>query len=230
MLVSSRRPRTERKSASHAPRASARAAVPEIAPDDVGRFLADRHQPLLAALAANVDGLAVEVDVGEVEPDGLGAAQPARVDELHERAVSERERLAAVQSVDDRVDLGGLGRVGQPARASRAEGELGNTFGAECAAEEGPDGGEAPGDARRGKAAARPPQVGRVVGEHAHVHVAESQASVIEPVGEVADVAPVGAARRVAQAGALQEPPDGGVGALHRPRWLSPTRGRFLPA
>ena len=76
-------------------------------------LLAERHDPLLAALAAHVEELLLEVDVAEVEPDGLGAAQAGRVDELDERAVAEPERAVAARSaVEQRVDLGGLRRVG----------------------------------------------------------------------------------------------------------------------
>ena len=52
-----------------------RPAVTEVEPDPVGGLLAERDDPLLLALAADVDRLGVEVDVREVEPDGLVAAQ-----------------------------------------------------------------------------------------------------------------------------------------------------------
>ena len=52
-----------------------RPAVAEVEPEPVGSLLAERDDPLLLALAADVDRLGVEVDVGEVEPDRLVAAQ-----------------------------------------------------------------------------------------------------------------------------------------------------------
>ena len=76
------------------------------------RLLAERDDALLAALAAHVHDLAVEVDVAEVERDGLGAAEPGRVEELEERAVAERERRVALDDLEDLLDLGRLGASG----------------------------------------------------------------------------------------------------------------------
>ena len=98
MLVSSRRPRAERKSASFAPRASCRPRLAQVAGDGVRRLLAERHDALLAALAAHAHELLLEVDVAEVEPDRLGAAQPGRVDELDERAVAQRRAAPSPSS------------------------------------------------------------------------------------------------------------------------------------
>ena len=74
-----------------------RPRLAQVAGDDVRRLLAERHDPLLAALAAHADELLLEVDVGEIEPDRLGAAQAGRVDELDECAVAEAERAVAVR-------------------------------------------------------------------------------------------------------------------------------------
>ena len=60
----------------------------EVTRDVECGLLAERHDTLLAALAAHVHDLAVEVDVSEVERDGLGAAEPGRVEELEQRAVA----------------------------------------------------------------------------------------------------------------------------------------------
>ena len=75
MLVSSRRPRTDRRSLV---RTCGEGGPPERAGAREVHcgLLAERHDPLLAALAAHVDGLAVEVDVAEVERDGLGTTEP----------------------------------------------------------------------------------------------------------------------------------------------------------
>ena len=70
-----------------------RARLAQVARDEARRLLAERHDAVLRALAVpDVDELLLEVDVAEVEPDRLGAAQAGRVDELDERAVAERER------------------------------------------------------------------------------------------------------------------------------------------
>src|SRR5205823_6360138 len=81
-------------------------------------LLAERYEALLAALAADVDLLPVEVDVGEVEPHRLGRAQPGGVHELDERAVAQRERAVAVERVERGLDLGRLRCVRQSARAA----------------------------------------------------------------------------------------------------------------
>src|SRR4029079_3901325 len=94
----------------------------EGARDPVAGLLAERDDALLRPLPVpDVDVLLLEVDVAEVEPHGLGAAQPGRVDELDERAVPERERIAAhgAESVEQLVDLDRLRRVRQPPPAPR---------------------------------------------------------------------------------------------------------------
>ena len=73
------------------------ARLAEVAGDPVGGLLAERDDPVLRALAvADVDVLLLEVDVAEIEPDRLRAAQAGRVDELEQRPVADRERLVAV--------------------------------------------------------------------------------------------------------------------------------------
>ena len=111
MLVSRRRPRAERNSASIAPRASVGSRVAQVAGDVVRGLLAERDDALLAALAVDVQRLALEVDVREVEADGLGAPQPRGVEELEQRAVAERERGVAVHQLEQLVDLRLLRRV-----------------------------------------------------------------------------------------------------------------------
>src|SRR5215211_6975540 len=51
------------------------ARLVHVAGEPVGGLLAERHRPFLAALAADMHELLVEVDVGEVEVDRLAAAQ-----------------------------------------------------------------------------------------------------------------------------------------------------------
>jgi len=91
----------------------------EIERKTVGSLLAERHRALLAALAADVDELLLEVHVLEVEADRLGAAQAGRVDQLDERAVPEAERAFAAKLLQQRIDLAGLRSRRQAARALR---------------------------------------------------------------------------------------------------------------
>ena len=67
-------------------------AVAQVAGEVVRGLLAERHDSFLLALSAQVHRLAVEVHVDEVERDGLGAAQPAGVEELEQGSVPKRER------------------------------------------------------------------------------------------------------------------------------------------
>src|SRR5712691_9602960 len=66
-----------------------RPPVAEVEAEPVRSLLAQRNDALLAALAADVHGFAVEVDVREVEAHRLVAAQAGRVDELDKGAVAE---------------------------------------------------------------------------------------------------------------------------------------------
>src|SRR5205823_710465 len=94
-----------------------RAPVAEVQAEAVRRLLAERHDAVLAALSAHVHGLAVEVDVSEIEADRLVAAEAGRVDELDERRSSslepDRERLQ-VEAV------GATGRLPEPRRGEKA--------------------------------------------------------------------------------------------------------------
>src|SRR5437879_1491320 len=73
--------------------------VAQIAREPPRGLLAERHDALLAALAAHANELLLEVDVREIEVDRLAAAEPGRVDELDQRSVSERERAFALERV-----------------------------------------------------------------------------------------------------------------------------------
>jgi hypothetical protein len=104
--------------------------------DPVRGFLAERDDPLLAALAADAKRFLVELDVGEVEIDSLLAPEACRVDELRECAVPDRERVAGSEPLQLGLDLLQL----QPPAVDAAPAALsGNP--AE-AAEEGADGRE----------------------------------------------------------------------------------------
>ena len=149
MLVSSRRPRAERKSASQAP-AREPVARRGATSDPPRGLLAERDEPLLAALAAHVDVLPVEVDVTEIERDRLGRAKPARVDELDERGVPERERRCPLRWRGRRSARPRRGRrLREPARPPRRERGLGHARRPERVADERSDCGEPARDRRR---------------------------------------------------------------------------------
>src|SRR6266542_768411 len=166
-----------------------RPRLAQVAREPVRCLLAERHRALLAALASDVHLLLLELDVGEVEPDGLGAAQPGRVDELDERAVPERQRPLAVQGVERRLDLGGAGRVRQPARPARRQRRVRYPGGPEREAEEAPHRRQLPPDRRRRQLARpRPAELGRIVGEDADVHGLDRRSTAAEPARELLDV------------------------------------------
>jgi hypothetical protein len=76
-----------------------------------------------------VDVLLLEVDVRQVERNGLRAAQAGRVDQLDEGTVAQRERSVSGEAVECRVDGLGPRRVGQPAHAARRQRCIGDAGG-----------------------------------------------------------------------------------------------------
>src|ERR671935_2137509 len=74
--------------------------VEQVAREPPGRLLAERDDPLLATFAPHADELLLEVDVRKIEVDGLAAAQPGRIEELHQRTVAQRERAVAVECLE----------------------------------------------------------------------------------------------------------------------------------
>src|SRR6266511_2887313 len=194
--------------------------------EEEGILGAARDRALLAALASDVHLLLLELDVGEVEPDGLGAAQPGRVDELDERAVPERQRPLAVQGVERRLDLGGAGRVRQPARPARRQRRVRYPGEPEREAEEAPHRRQLPPDRRRRQLARpRPAELGRIVGEDADVHGLDRRSTAAEPARELLDIDAIGAPCRLAQLRRGEEAFDCGF-RLHAeafaPRLASP--------
>ena len=145
--------------------------------------------------------LLLEVDVAEVEAHSLGAAQPGGVDELHERAVPQRNRSFALERLERALDLGGRGSVGQAPRAARAEARVGHPLGPERMSEEGAYRGQLPADRGRRElpATARAAEPGDVVGQDADVDRVEARAAAFEPRAELSDVAAVGPPSRLAQ-------------------------------
>ena len=71
------------------PSSSAGRAVALIAAHPVGRLLADRHEPLLVALADARQVLLVEVQIGGADADQLGDAHAGRVEQLDHRAIAQ---------------------------------------------------------------------------------------------------------------------------------------------
>ncbi len=100
-------------------------------------LLAERDDAILAALAvANVHVFLLEVDVGEIETDSLGAAQAGRVDELDERAVPECEWAFALERCKLLFDFGTAWSIGQPTASARRQPRIRDARGAQRVAEE----------------------------------------------------------------------------------------------
>src|SRR6266508_3999364 len=97
----------------------------------MGRLLTERHGALLASLAADEDGLLLEVDVGKCEVDRLLGAEAGRIDELEKCSVAKRERVVALERFEKRVRLFGPRSVRKPAATPSRDGEVGNPAGAE---------------------------------------------------------------------------------------------------
>src|SRR5215470_3195883 len=68
-----------------------RACLVQVAGEPVRRLLTERYRAFLVALAVDAHELLLEVDVSEIEIDGLAAAQACGVHELAECAVSQAE-------------------------------------------------------------------------------------------------------------------------------------------
>jgi len=155
-----------------------------------------------------VNHLPLEVDVLEIEPDGLGAAQAGRVDELDQRAVAKPERTVAAEPLEERVHLGRLWRRRQSPRALRRERHVGYTRRPERGREQRPDRGELPRDARRRELRALPTELRGVFGQHAHVDCLDREPARREPRAELLQVAAIGLPRRVGQCGAREKAVD----------------------
>ena len=87
----------------------------EVGGDGVAGVAAHRHQPLLAALAAQQHRAVDLVEVVDVEPDGLGDPRAGAVEQLQQRPVAQREdRVGCAGGVEDRLDVGERQRLRQP--------------------------------------------------------------------------------------------------------------------
>ena len=158
-----------------------------------------------------MDVLAIEVDVREVEPDGLGGAKTARVDELHERAVAKRERVVSRgRGRDETLDLRQRRCLGQAPRPSWGERGVGDASGAECVAHQRAHRGEPARDRRRRKAAAGASELCGVGGERPDVELLEPETLIFEPSREVREIRAIGPARRLGEPRAREKPVDRG--------------------
>src|SRR5439155_15205870 len=123
----------------------------QIPRQTVGRLLAERDDAFLASLSEHAHVLLLEVHVSEVQRDGLVAAQSGGIDELDERPVPQRQRVAAVERLERALDLALPRGIRQAAPASRREGGFGNACRPEREAEEAANRRELPADRRRGE-------------------------------------------------------------------------------
>ena len=151
--------------------------------------------------------LLLEVDVGEVEADRLGAAEAGGVDELEQGAVAEREQLCSL--APSRVEAREQARrpppaSARPAGAADGAARAGSPARARGRARSGAA--SAPRTSRRAivAGASLPPGRARprsaVYSDSARTSTRSSRPSLAVPLGEVAEVGPVGAAGRVGDA------------------------------
>ena len=116
------------------------AAVDEVLEQgDPGR-LAERHDPLLGALAQDQDGVGREVDVTEAQAAELPDPDPGRVQELEDRPVAKADRVDRVGAGQQAVDLARLEHHRQtlgPAGDSQTRGRV---VGHEPSARQEPEG------------------------------------------------------------------------------------------
>ena len=101
-------------------------AALEVDRDGARRGLANRHDPLLRALAARPQHPLLEVHVLELEPDRLGGTQPAGVHQLEQCAVAQRMGVCPERLREQALDLSAGQHVRQlAAAAGRADGGRG---------------------------------------------------------------------------------------------------------
>jgi 3',5'-cyclic-AMP phosphodiesterase len=200
-----------------------RACVAEVPAHQCGCLLSDRYDAVLPALAFHVDGLLLDVDVAEVEAHRLRASEPARVDELDQRPVAHSQCTLGRHPVHHRLDLLLLGGVRQPPASARGHDRFGHPAGTEGEAQKRAHRGDPPRDGCRGQTATCPPDLARVRGDNARVHVVESVTGRAKPTGEIPQVGCVGAPRRIGQAPAREKPLDGRVD-IHMTRFRARRR------
>ena len=77
----------------------------EIASEPIHRLFAQRHEPLLAALAENAHDTHVEAHLSEFEADEFRHAQSCGIERFQHRAVAQAERRVAIRCIEERFDL-----------------------------------------------------------------------------------------------------------------------------
>src|SRR2546427_143798 len=97
----------------------ARAPVLEVTAQPVRSFLAQRNDALFVALALHAHCLLLEVDVSEIEPDRLRAAQAGRVVGERRRPDRVQPLPAFPQPTGELVEIDAVGATGR-VRKSRA--------------------------------------------------------------------------------------------------------------
>src|SRR2546427_56970 len=100
------------------------------------RLVVDAAEAGRVDVAVRAGELLVEVDARKFGAAGLLRAKPRRVNELDERAIAHGQRRRALERGQRGVDLVGPRRVGEPPRATRREGSVGNPVGPERVAQE----------------------------------------------------------------------------------------------
>ena len=153
----------------------------------MGRLLTERHGALLASLAADEDGLLLEVDVGKCEVDRLLGAEAGRIDELEKRSVPKRERIVALERFEKRVRLFRPWSVRKPAATPSREGEVGNATRTERRPDQRPHRRHLSRQRGLGQLPGRPAgairsELGGVFGEGTGVERFEVEAACLEPV------------------------------------------------
>jgi hypothetical protein len=199
----------------------ARPAGLQIYPQPMRRFLAQGDGSLLAALPADEHCLLLEVDVGQGEVDRLLRPQTRGVDELHERAVAEREGTVPIQRLDQRIRFLRLRRMRQPPAPAAGKRKLRYAGRPERRAEERPDSRELArqrGLCQLPRRAARTigAELGRVLGEGARVEGLELQAAPPKPRGELLEIGSIGTSGCVRESLTGEKAFDGGGGVHDR--------------
>jgi hypothetical protein len=203
-----------------------RSRVLEVEAEPMRSLLAERHNPLLLALAAHPHELLLEVDVGEREVDRLLGAQARRINEFEQGTVPQAQRVVPVHLVEELVSLRRARRIRKTPPAPAGQGEVGHTARSQRGSEERPHGRKLAGDGHLRELPRLPSrpvgsEVGRVGREGAGVEAIEGQAAAPQPGGELLQIAPIRLAGRVGERRARQEAVDRGVcvhGGLFRAR------------
>ena len=182
----------------------------EVGGERAGRSGADRHEPLLGALAAGAQDAGLEVDVTRLELDRLRRPQPACVHRLEQRAVAQRGRLGTTrlaQQLGDLVAAEHLGQLAALLRRAQVRGRIARQLRtAAQVAVERPQARDLPLQRRRRRRRLVLTPVGDLGREGAQLGVPDRErivAGAPEPLAELEQVGAVGL-QRVAREPALE--------------------------